>query len=108
MDFWIRPLKKAKSIVSKNIKVIGYPNNSGKVCCSLRNVSRQRRGIIGFVDSGELDYGMIPMMLEHFKWYKARMLLSPQNHPVSQVYYPWQKKNFIIWLSDGSKIHYLD
>ena len=47
---------------------------------------------IGFVDSGELDYGMIPMMLEHFKWYGADAIIASKRHPVSQVTYPWQRK----------------
>ena len=87
-----KTLEKAKSVPSKNIKVIGYPNNSGKGYAVRYGMSHAKGNIIGFVDSGELDYGMFPMMLEHFRWYKADAIIASKRHPVSQVTYPWQRK----------------
>lgn len=102
--FLDKTFEKAKSIVSKNIKVIGYPNNSGKGFAVRYGMSHASGSIIGFVDSGELDYGMIPMMLEHFKWYKADVIIASKRHPVSQVYYPWQRKILSFGYQMGVKL----
>ena len=102
--FLDKTFEKAKLIVSKNIKVIGYPNNSGKGFAVRYGMSHASGSIIGFVDSGELDYGMIPMMLEHFKWYKADVIIASKRHPVSQVYYPWQRKILSFGYQMGVKL----
>ncbi len=90
--FLDKTFEKTKSISTNNIKVIGYPNNSGKGFAVRYGMAHSTGRIIGFVDSGELDYGMIPMMLEHFNWYKADAIIASKRHPVSQVTYPWQRK----------------
>jgi len=48
--------------------------------------------IIGFIDAGmELDPNGISLLLEHFLWYNADIVVGSKRHPASKVVYPWQR-----------------
>lgn len=76
-----------------NIKVIGYDKNKGKGYAVRFGIAESRGDVIGFMDSGmDLNPNGLGMLLEHFEWYNADIIVGSKRHPVSKVYYPWQRK----------------
>ena len=77
----------------KNIKVEGYLANLGKGHAVRFGMAKAVGDIIGFIDAGiELDPNSISMLLEHFEWYKADIIVGSKRHPASKVVYPWQRR----------------
>ncbi len=76
-----------------NIKVIGYDTNKGKGYAVRFGMAASSGDIVGFIDSGmDLNPNGLAMLLEHFEWYNADIIIGSKRHPVSKVYYPWQRK----------------
>lgn len=76
-----------------NLKVFGYENNKGKGYAIRFGMSQSRGDIVGFIDSGmDLNPNGLAMLLEHFEWYEADIIVGSKRHPVSKVEYPWQRK----------------
>ncbi|MBI3397451.1 glycosyltransferase [Candidatus Woesebacteria bacterium] len=87
----------AKKINSRNIKVLGYKENQGKGHAVKLGMSKARGDVIAFIDAGlELDPETLLMGLEHYKWYKADIIVGSKRHPASKVDYPWQRRIFSI------------
>lgn len=86
--------KNAKKVSSKyNVKVYGYDNNRGKGYAVRFGMMRSKGDIVGFIDSGmDLNPNGIAMLLEHFQWYKADIIIGSKRHPVSKVQYPFSRK----------------
>ncbi len=81
--------QKAKKIKSKNITIIGYQNNKGKGYAVRYGMAKAKGNIIAFIDSGmDINPNGINMLLEHFKWYNADIIVGSKLHPVSKVNYP--------------------
>lgn len=77
----------------KKVKVIGYKDNLGKGNAVRFGMARADGKIVGFVDAGlEIDPNGISMLLEHFEWYKADVIVGSKRHPASKVIYPWQRR----------------
>lgn len=75
------------------VRVIGYENNLGKGHAVRYGMARAKGDIVGFIDAGiELNPNGISMLLDHFEWYKADIIVGSKRHPVSKVIYPWQRK----------------
>lgn len=75
------------------VRVFGYEKNRGKGNAVRYGMSKARGDIIGFVDAGlEIDPNGISMLLEHFEWYGADIIIGSKRHPASKVLYPWQRK----------------
>ena len=56
-------------------------------------MGKSRGDIIGFLDAGgDVSELTLSMMLEHFKWYNADIIIGSKRHPVSKVQYPFQRK----------------
>ncbi len=87
-------LKKAKM---RNVISTGYEQNRGKGQAVRFGMAMARGKIVGFVDSGDLDYSVIPLLFEHMKWYEADVILASKRHPASKVSYPWQRR-IISWV----------
>lgn len=86
---------KAKKITKKyrNVKVVGYEVNRGKGYAVRFGMAKSRGNVIAFIDAGmDLDPNGLSMMLEHFEWYKADVMVGSKRHPVSKVEYPWQRR----------------
>ncbi len=84
---------KFASLHPTKIKVIGYKKNMGKGNAVKYGMARAKGDIIGFVDAGvELNPNGISMLLEHFEWYNADIIVGSKRHPASKIYYPWQRK----------------
>ncbi len=90
--FLDKTYKKAFESGIKWLSVIGYEQNRGKGHAVRFGMAKARGEIIGFVDSGDVDYTAIPMLIEHFKWYQADAIIASKRHPASQVIYPWQRR----------------
>ena len=75
------------------IKVTGYKRNMGKGNAVKFGMARARGDVIGFVDAGvELNPNGISMLLEHFEWYGADIIIGSKRHAASKIYYPWYRK----------------
>lgn len=84
--------KLAKKFPQK-VFVLGYKINRGKGHAVRHGMSKARGNIIGFIDAGfDIKPSGIRMLLEHFKWYKADIIIGSKRHSVSKVKYPWQRK----------------
>ena len=78
---------------SQNIKVIGYETNKGKGYAVRFGMAESRGDIIAFIDSGmDLNPNGLSMLLEHFEWYDADIIVGSKRHPASKVEYPWQRR----------------
>lgn len=106
-------LKKAQKFAKKysNVKAIGYETNKGKGYAVRFGMGQSKGDIIGFIDSGmDLNPDGLALMLEHFEWYNADIIVGSKRHPVSKVHYPWQRKllsmgyQFLVFLLFGLKI----
>jgi glycosyltransferase involved in cell wall biosynthesis len=79
----------------KNLKVVGYPTNKGKGHAVRYGMAKSKGDIIAFIDSGmDINPNGLSMMLEHFEWYGADIVVGSKRHPVSKVNYPWQRRIF--------------
>lgn len=74
------------------IRVVGYLTNLGKGHAVRYGMAKAKGDIIAFIDAGDIDTNSISMLLEHFKWYDADVIIGSKRHPVSRVEYPWQRK----------------
>jgi glycosyltransferase involved in cell wall biosynthesis len=97
VDNTFQKAKKISGKFPKEIKVVGYKKNRGKGEAVRFGMSKAKGDIIGFVDAGlEINPNGISMLLEHFEWYKADIIIGSKRHPASKVIYPWQRK-IISW-----------
>lgn len=88
-----KTFENAKKVASKKIKVAGYKKNYGKGYAVRFGMARTKGDIVAFIDAGmDLDPNGLSMLLEHFEWYDADIIVGSKRHPVSQVSYPWQRK----------------
>lgn len=76
-----------------NVKVVGYDTNKGKGYAVRFGMAESKGEVVGFIDSGmDLNPNGLSMLLEHFEWYEADIIVGSKRHPVSKVKYPWQRK----------------
>jgi len=91
-----KTFEKAKKVAIKHpgkIRVVGYKNNLGKGHAVRFGMAKAKGDIIAFIDAGiELDPNSLSMLLEHFEWYNADIIVGSKRHPASKVVYPWQRK----------------
>jgi len=76
------------------VEIFG-PEASGKttVCLSLIAEAQKRGGVVAFIDAGsDIKPEGISMILSHFRWYRADIVIGSKRHPVSKVNYPWYRK----------------
>lgn len=88
-----KTFEKASRYNSKNIKVFGYETNHGKGYAIRYGMVRSKGDIVGFIDAGmDLNPNGLSMLLEHFKWYNADIIVGSKRHPVSKINYPLDRK----------------
>ena len=79
----------SKHIKYSNVKIVGYPTNHGKGYAVRFGMAKSAGDVIGFIDAGgDLHAEGLSMMLEHFRWYNADIIVGSKRHPVSKIYYP--------------------
>lgn len=85
--------EEAKKAKLPNVKVVGYKVNHGKGYAIRYGMARCSGDIVGFIDAGaDLNPMGLRMLLAHFEWYKADIIVGSKWHPVSIVNYPlWRK-----------------
>ncbi len=85
--------KRAKTVKGENIKVVGYSNNYGKGYALRYGMAKSRGNLVAFIDGGtDLNPRGLQMLLAHFEWYNADIIVGSKWHPVSKVKYPWWRK----------------
>ncbi len=95
----------------RNIKVVGFDTNKGKGYAVRFGMAESKGDIIGFIDSGmDLNPNGLSILLEHFEWYDADIIVGSKRHPASKVYYPWQRRilsmgyQLLVWMLFGLRI----
>ncbi len=94
-----------------NVKVVGYETNKGKGYAVRYGMAASKGNLVGFIDAGmDLNPNGLAMLLEHFEWYNADIIVGSKRHPVSKVDYPWQRKvlslgyQILTWMLFGLNI----
>lgn len=94
-----------------SVKVVGYDTNKGKGYAVRFGMAESHGDIIGFIDSGmDINPNGLSMLLEHFEWYDADIIVGSKRHPVSKIDFPWQRRvlsmgyQFLVWLLFGLTI----
>lgn len=88
-----RSLDEVKKVRSAQLTVVGYKTNHGKGYAVRYGMGRSQGDVIGFLDAGgDISAEGISMLLSHFRWYNADIIVGSKRHPVSKVSYPWQRK----------------
>lgn len=88
-----KTFQKAKRLSCETLKVFGYEQNHGKGYAIKYGMVRAKGDIVAFIDSGmDLNPNGISMLLEHFEWYNADIIIGSKRHPVSKVTYPLDRK----------------
>lgn len=86
----------AKRIAEKShgkVKVVGYQRNLGKGHAVRYGMAQTKGDIVGFIDAGsDINPNGISMLLEHFEWYNADIIIGSKRHPASKVKYSWQRR----------------
>lgn len=88
-----KSFEEARKVKSPYVSVEGYKTNHGKGYAVRFGMSKSHGDVVGFVDAGgDLNPESLTMLLEHMRWYNADIIIGSKRHPVSKVYYPWQRK----------------
>lgn len=88
-----KTFQNAKKAASRNIHVIGYENNYGKGYAVRYGMARAKGNIVAFIDSGmDISPNGLALLLEHFEWYDADIIVGSKLHPVSKVKYPVSRR----------------
>lgn len=94
-----------------NVKVVGYETNKGKGYAVRFGMAVSSGDVIGFMDAGmDLNPAGLSILLEHFEWYNADVVVGSKRHPASKVDYPWQRRilsvgyQVLVWLLFGLKV----
>lgn len=85
--------EEAEKVKSPHLFVTGYKTNHGKGYAVRFGMAKSHGDIIGFIDAGgDIKEEGLSMMLEHFRWYNADIIVGSKRHPVSKVNYPYDRK----------------
>lgn len=88
-----RSFEEAKKVRSDKLNVVGYKTNHGKGYAVRYGMGKSKGDVIGFLDAGgDLSEMGLSMMVEHYKWYNADIIIGSKRHPVSKVAYPFARK----------------
>lgn len=76
-----------------NLRAVGYEHNRGKGYAVRFGMAASRGEVVAFIDAGmDLNPSGLYMLLEHFQWYGADIIIGSKRHPASKVTYPWQRQ----------------
>ncbi|OGE72390.1 hypothetical protein A3H40_04060 [Candidatus Daviesbacteria bacterium RIFCSPLOWO2_02_FULL_38_15] len=93
------------------VKVVGYETNRGKGYAVRYGMGQSKGDIIGFLDAGmDINPNGLAMLIEHFEWYDADIIIGSKRHPVSKIDYPWQRRilsigyQILVWILFGLRV----
>lgn len=90
-----KTFENANKVKSSKIIVTGYEHNHGKGNAIRFGIARATGDIIAFIDSGmDLNPNGLSLLLEHFEWYNADIIVGSKLHHASKVTYPFIRKVF--------------
>jgi glycosyltransferase involved in cell wall biosynthesis len=79
----------ARELASPTLRVVHYPDRSGKGHALRVGLSRARGDYVGFIDSdGDIDPQAIGPFLSLMDLYQPDVVLGSKRHPMSEVAYP--------------------
>lgn len=87
-----RTYENVSKIKNAHLRVLSYDKNLGKGHAVRFGMEQAKGDIVGFVDANGINPRSIPMLLQHFNWYKADIIVGSKRHPVSKVHYPWLRR----------------
>lgn len=88
-----RSRQEASRVRCPRLFVTGYRTNRGKGYAVRYGMAKSRGDIIGFLDAGgDIRADGLAMMLAHYRWYNADIIVGSKRHPVSKVNYPRSRK----------------
>lgn len=88
-----KTMEQAKKVRSSKIIVTGYRHNHGKGNAVRFGMAKAKGNIVAFIDSGmDINPNGLSILLEHFEWYNADIIVGSKLHPVSKVNYPIRRK----------------
>lgn len=103
--------KKVAEIKNRKLKIHGYQTNKGKGHAIRYGMAKAKGDVLGFIDAGmDLNPNGLAMLLEHFEWYNADIIIGSKLHPVSKVSYPFYRKilslgyRFLVRILFGLKV----
>ncbi len=80
---------------SRKVSVVGYQHNRGKGYAVRYGIARSKGDVIAFIDAGsDIMPEGLAMLLSHFRWYNADIIVGSKRHPVSKVNYPFFRRIF--------------
>lgn len=87
-----RTYENVSKIKNSHLRVLSYDKNLGKGHAVRFGMEQAKGEVVGFVDANGINPRSIPMLLQHFNWYKADIIVGSKRHPVSKVHYPWLRR----------------
>jgi len=88
-----KSMEEAKKVRASELKVIGYQTNHGKGYAVRFGMANSKGDIVGFLDAGgDIRAEGLSMLLSHFQWYNADIIVGSKRHPVSKVKYPMSRR----------------
>jgi O-antigen/teichoic acid export membrane protein len=86
-------LEIAREFASPTVRVLHYPQGSGKGHALRVGLNKARGEYVGYIDSdGDIDPEAIGPFLALMKLYEADIVLGSKRHPMSQVNYPMLRR----------------
>lgn len=81
--------KQAKKAESEKVKVFGYKKNQGKGYAVRFGMKKAKGELVSFLDAGmDISPKSMMMLMAHFEWYDADVIVGSKRHAVSRVNYP--------------------
>ncbi len=88
-----KTLQNVQKMKFNKIVATGYNVNKGKGHAVRFGMAKAKGDIIAFIDAGmDINPNGLSMLMEHFEWYNADIIVGSKLHPVSKVDYPVTRK----------------
>lgn len=85
--------QESEKVKSPHLVVTGYKTNHGKGYAVRFGMAKSKGDIIGFLDAGgDIHADGLSMMLAHYYWYHADIIVGSKRHPASKIRYPNERK----------------
>lgn len=93
IDNTFQEAKKVQKKFPKLVSVYQYKKNVGKGHAVRYGMARAGGEIVAFIDAGiELDPEGLNMLLAHFEWYDADIIIGSKRHQASKIKYPFFRR----------------